>query len=252
MKRALSIAGFDPTGLAGVLVDAVVFSEFGLAPSAAITALTVQDLEVVSEVSPVDPALLGREIEAVLGGPGADCVKIGMLGTGANAEAVARALEGHSPRVVVLDPVLGSTGGTPLLERPGIEVLKRRLIPLCTLLTPNLHEAAALTGLVVKDMGSMREAAGVIVHKLGAGAALIKGGHLEGQPVDLLHDGSKFVEIKGTRLEGPRGIFHGTGCLLSSALAACLVEGLPLQTAATRAKAYIEATLEKRGARREV
>ncbi len=245
-KRALSVAGFDPTGWAGLLADVGVFSDFGLGAAGAVTALTVQDLVRVTEVRPVGAALLGAQVEAALGAPGLSGMKIGMLGTGANAKMLAEIIGRGGPGVVVLDPVLGSTGGVPLLDEEGVEVLKRRLLPLCTLVTPNLGEAGLLSGLDVRDASSMREAARLICLELGAGAALVKGGHLEGAPVDILYDGREFQELRGRRLTGPAGAFHGTGCILSSAAAAGLVRGCTLGSAVEEAKRYTEKTLEKR------
>lgn len=245
-KRALSVAGFDPTGWAGVLADVGVFSDLGLGAAGAVTALTVQDLVRVSGVRPVAAALLGAQVEAALSAPGVEGMKIGMLGTGANAAVLAKIIGRGGPGVVVLDPVLGSTGGVPLLDEEGVEVLRERLIPLCTLVTPNLGEAGLLTGLDVRDAPSMREAARFICNELGAGAALVKGGHLEGAPVDILFDGSGFQELRGRRLAGPAGAFHGTGCILSSAAAAGLIKGLKLCAAVEQAKRYTEKTLEKR------
>ncbi len=245
-KTALSIAGFDPTGWAGVLADVGVFRDFGLGASSAVTALTVQDLESVSDVRPVEPGLLGAQIESAFRAQAVSGVKIGMLGTGANVEAVAKALQKHGPHVAVLDPVLGSTRGAPLLDKDGINILKNRLMPLSSLVTPNLGEAAALTGLEVADAPSMREAARIISHEFGAGAVLVKGGHLKGLPVDILYDRKVFQEFPGKRLAGPAGAFHGTGCLLSSAITAGLITGLTLFHAVKEAKAYVEKTLRKR------
>jgi len=246
LRRALTIAGFDPTGWAGVLADAGVYSDFGLGSAGVVTALTVQDLERVQEVRPVDALLLSAEIESALSSPLVSGVKIGMLGTGANVEAVADMIERHEPCLVVLDPVLGSTGGLPLLDKDGVKILRDRLLPLCTLVTPNLSEAATLTGREVNDIHSMREAAVIIYNELGPDAVLVKGGHLGTAPLDLLHDGTDFHELAGKRIHGPAGAFHGTGCLLSSAVTAGLVSGLGLHDAVERAKRYTEKILEKR------
>ena len=247
-RGGLSVAGFDPTGWAGLLADVGVFSDFGLGAAGAVTALTVQDLERVSEVRPVGAALLGAQTEAALEAPGICGMKIGMLGTGANAKILAEIIGRRGPRVVVLDPVLGSTGGVPLLDEEGVEVLRERLLPLCTLVTPNLGEARVLAGLDVdvRDASTMREAARFICLELGAGAVLVKGGHLDGAPADVLFDGREFQELGGQRLAGPAGAFHGTGCILSSAVAAGLIRGLGLCSAVEGAKRYTEKTLEKR------
>ncbi len=246
MKRAISIAGFDPTGWAGVLADVRVFSDMGLAASAVVTALTVQDLTRVREVAPVEPGLLRGQIESVLTGRGMRAVKIGMLGTGAGAAVVVELLKKTKPNIIVLDPVLTSTAGTPLVDESGLEIIKSSLIPLTTLVTPNIREASVITGRPVTGDKEMREAARDIFNEFKAGAVLVKGGHLRGAPIDLLYDGSVFTEFEGARLSGPARLFHGTGCLLSSAITAGLANGRTLESAVEQAKRYTEKVLNER------
>ncbi|MFQ5427675.1 MAG: bifunctional hydroxymethylpyrimidine kinase/phosphomethylpyrimidine kinase [Thermodesulfobacteriota bacterium] len=247
-RRALSIAGFDATGLAGLLADVLVFQSLGLEAMAVPTAITVQDLESVTDVAPVEPWFISSQIESLFRGPAIDAVKIGMLAAGAGARTVAEALQDkeQSPPVIVLDPVLASTGGTPLIDEEGITVIKDSLIPLCTLVTPNMQEASILSDRLVLDSEDMRQAALAIHNNLKADAVLVKGGHLEGRPLDILFDGSEFTEFEGQRLKGPRGIFHGTGCLLSSAITAGLAKGLALKDAVRQGKDHTAKILMER------
>ncbi len=246
IKKVLSIAGFDPTGWAGVLADCMVFFELGAAPLAVPTALTVQDLLTVTEVNPVEAGILSRQLKSILQSPPIEGVKIGMLGSGEGAAAVAEALQKASPPVIVLDPVFASTAGTPLIDDKGLEVIKKSLIPLSTLLTPNMREASILTGDPVEDTSGMRRAAEKIVSTLRAKAVLVKGGHLTGEAIDILYDGSEFREFKGARLEGPKALFHGTGCLLSSAITVKLAKGASLKEAVRESKDFTKKILLRR------
>jgi len=247
MKKALSIAGFDPSGWAGVLADVRVFFDMGLMASAVVTAETAQDLTSVSTVAPSEPGLLSRQLESVFAGQETSwAVKIGMLGSGEVAEAVAGVLEKTRPRIMVLDTVLASTAGTPLVDEQGLEIIKKRLIPIATLVTPNIEEASLITGRAITCPAEMREAALVFADELQAKAVLVKGGHLKGAPIDILYDGSDFMEFEGQRLRGPAGLFHGTGCILSSALTAGLANGLSMIEAVEEAKIYTEKVLNER------
>jgi len=246
MKKAVSIAGFDPTGWAGVLADVRVFFDMGLLASAVVTAETAQDLTSVSEVTPSDPGLLSRQLESILRGQGTCAVKIGMLGRGDVAEVVAGLLEKTTPPIIVLDTVLASTAGTPLVDEQGLEVIKKRLIPIATLVTPNIGEASVIRGRTITGIEGMRDAAEFFVEDLHAKAVLVKGGHLSGAPLDILYDGSDFTEFEGQRLTGPAGLFHGTGCILSSAATAALANGRSLTEAVEEAKIYTEKILNER------
>ncbi len=246
MKKAISIAGFDPTGWAGVLADVRVFFDMGLMASAVVTAETAQDLTSVSTVVPSEPGLLSRQFESVLAGQAACAVKIGMLGSGEVAEAVAGVLKKTTPPIIVLDTVLASTAGTPLVDEQGLEIIKKRLIPLATLVTPNIREASVITGSSITCPAQMREAALVLADKMQAKAVLVKGGHLNGAPLDILYDGSDFTEFEGQRLSGSAGLFHGTGCILSSAITAGLANGSSLGDAVGKAKGYTEKVLNER------
>ncbi len=242
MISALTIAGSDPSGGAGVQADLRVFASLGIAGWSAVTALTVQNTQGVQAVHPVSADVLAAQIQTVLS-DAADlrAVKIGMLGGAAQVRVVADALRRFRPPNVVLDPILASTGGVPLLDDAGRAALLEELLPLCDLVTPNLAEAGALTGLTVNDVTGMR-AAGERLLALGAKAVLVKGGHLHGAPNDLLfRPGRDSVEYAGGRVETPHT--HGTGCLLSSLIAAGLAHGDELRLALTGAKATLSQAL---------
>ena len=214
---ALTIAGFDPSGGAGVQADLRVFHALGVAGWSAATAITIQNTQGVHGVHLIDADTLHKQLEAVFADARTlGAVKIGMLGGGAQVRAVADALRTWKPGNVVLDPVLASTGGVPLLDDPAA---LDELIPLCDLVTPNLLECAG--------------------H---AGAVLVKGGHAAGNPDDKLYvDGTLVETYPGTRVATPHT--HGTGCALSAAIAAYLALGVPLRIAIARAKEVVSAGL---------
>lgn len=215
----LTIAGSDPSGGAGIQADLRVFAALGVAGLSAVTALTVQNSRGVLSVHPVAPDILAAQLDAVLTDSRPSAVKIGMLGGAAQVSVVADALRRFRPPHVVLDPVLASTGGVPLLDDAGRRLLLSDLLPLCELVTPNVNEAEALTDL----------------WESGAGAILVKGGHRDGPPTDVLTtaDGTR-TEFSGQRIETPHT--HGTGCVLSAAIAANLALGWDLTEAVRQAK----------------
>jgi len=220
---ALTIAGSDPSGGAGVQADLRTFHQFGVYGAAVITLITVQNTVRVSRMEPLDAGLVGEQIDAVLEDLAPHAVKTGALGTAAVIEAMA-ARDFAAPLVV--DPVSFSTQGAPLLSADARSALKRLLLPRAFLVTPNLDEAAELAGIPVRDPESMRHAARRIAD-LGARSVLVKGGHLQGgDAIDILwHDGG-FTEFRSARLETRHT--HGTGCVLSAAIAACLARGIAL------------------------
>ncbi len=246
MKNALAIAGFDPSGWAGLLADAETFRAFGLKGFGVAAALTTQNLTEVKSVMPVEPDFLRREIKTLLDEfDMVDAVKVGMLATPANVRVVSRLLRRGRMKNIVLDPVMRSTGGSALLPREGVKVLIDELLPLTRLVTPNIDEAAVISGIRIKGLAEMETAAKKIF-SLGPGSVLIKGGHLQGPPVDVLYDGKNFYHLRGKRLKGPKGVFHGTGCVLSSAVASALAMGRPLKEAVAEAKKYLEKVLMER------
>lgn len=217
---ALTVAGSDPSGGAGVQADLRAFAALGVAGVSVITALTAQNSQGVRAVFPVPSEQLAAQLETLFTDVSVDAVKIGMLGGAAQVEVVADALRRHCPPNVVLDPLLASTGGVPLLDAEGRAALVERLLPLCDLVTPNVEEAGELTGVAVSDTRSALAAARRLL-KLGVRAVLVKGGHLPGAPVDLLlTDAASPVFFPGERISTPHT--HGTGCLLSAGIAAHL------------------------------
>ena len=241
IPNILSIAGSDPSGGAGIQADIKAISAGGGYAMAAITALTAQNTQGVAGVTLVASEMVRAQIAAIREDIRIDAVKIGMLGSAEIVAAVAEALDGLDA-ALVLDPVMVAKGGDRLLAADAVAALAGRLVPRATVITPNLPEAADLLGEdVAGDLADMERQAGAL-RAQGAGAVLLKGGHLTGEASpDLL------VSDAGTlRLDGPRHATrntHGTGCTLSAALATALGTGLSLENAARRAKAYIAAAI---------
>jgi hydroxymethylpyrimidine/phosphomethylpyrimidine kinase len=223
-----------------VLADAATFRAFGVWPTAAITAVTAQNTLGVDAIAVIEPDLVLAQIEAVVRDIGVDAVKTGMLGSAGVASAVAAGIDGL-PSVVV-DPVLVSSSGTPLLDADGIDVLRSRLVPRATVVTPNLAEAAVLTGLPVGDRDGMAAAAEALVG-MGARAALVTGGHLPGDAVaDCLVSGGRCRWFEAPR--HPSVHTHGTGCVLSAAIAAGLARGDGLDDAVQAGRAAVRRAIE--------
>jgi len=250
LGRVLIIAGSDSGGGAGIQADLKTVTCLGGYAATAITALTAQNTLGVFAIHPVPPDFLRQQIELVLEDIGADCVKIGMLATAEIIEAVADSLEATGGDIpLVLDPVMTAKGGAALLAETAMEALKRRLIPRAALLTPNLPEAEALTGLTIQSAADGEEAARRLL-ALGAQAVLLKGGHASGDVVsDLLvwqggggRDGLGWQGFSSPRLQS--NSTHGTGCTLASAVACGLAQGLPLVSAVARARAYVIRAIE--------
>ena len=258
MKTVLIVAGSDPGAGAGMQQDLKVVTLLGAYGLTVVTALTVQNSSGVQAVHPVAPEVFAAQLEAVLGDFPVDAVKIGMLGTAENVRALASRLKNtndlrgggkglrplapspYSPPVV-LDPVLSASGGFPLLEEAGVEAMREELFPLTTILTPNVPEAARLSGLEVKTLKDLKEAARRL-QALGPRWVLAKGGHLKGEPVDVLCDGRNCYELPGTRLPAPHG--HGSGCALASAIAAHLARGLSVPEAVNRGRELVRQALK--------
>ena len=237
----LTIAGSDPSGGAGIQSDLRTFAAFGMAGLSVIMAITVQSSLGVQAVYPVDAEVVAAQLSALLEDTRPDAVKIGMLGGASQVKAVADVLRRFHPANIVLDPVLASSGGVPLLDAAGRQLLLTELMPLCDLITPNLAEAAQLAGFPVHDNETMH-AAGKALLAMGAKVVLVKGGHLPDIPQDwLLRLGSAPLEYQRPRVHTDHS--HGTGCLLSSAIAACLAGGEELGLAVSRAKALVTAAL---------
>jgi len=233
----LTIAGIDSGGGAGVVADVKTITAHGCWALCAVTAVTAQDTTGVHGCAPVDPAFVVRQIEAVANDIGADVVKTGMLASSATVTAVADALRRLALSPLVVDPVMWSGHGDALLDEAALDALRHDLIPLAGLVTPNLAEAAALAGAPpIGDEAGMVAAAGDIA-SLGPRAVLVKGGHLPGEPVDILWRDGAVVRLAGTRL--PSAHTHGTGCVLSAAIASRLAWGEGMDDAVAGARHYV-------------
>jgi len=236
-SRLLVIAGSDSSGGAGIQADLKTAQAFRVYAQTAVTAVTVQDTKGVAQVHPLPPEVVKAQIEKALGDIGADAIKIGMLGNGGIATAVADALEGVS-LPLVLDTVLLSSSGAALLDEAGIDVLKSRLMRRAALVTPNLPEAEALTGIYPKSEHRLRNAA-MVFKLLGVNHVLFKGGHGEGAVLrDVLWSDGEFTPFEASRQETAHT--HGTGCTLATAIACGLAQGMALKDAVARAHAYVQ------------
>jgi hydroxymethylpyrimidine/phosphomethylpyrimidine kinase len=240
--RVLVIAGSDSGGGAGIQADIKTITAFGAYAATAITALTAQNTLGVHAVHMVPPDFVARQIAVVLDDIGADVVKTGMLGDAATVEAICDTLTQHAEGVpVVVDPVMVATTGARLLAPDAVAMLRRRLLPMACLITPNLPEAEVLAGMEIPDVAAMHHAARALL-TLGAPAVLLKGGHLPGeQVVDLLATLDGVEEFVAPRIATRHT--HGTGCTLASAVAAGLAQGVGLRDAVVRARAYVWAAI---------
>lgn len=233
MRVALTIAGSDPSGGAGIQADLKTFHQHRVYGAAVITLITVQNTVGVTRVDCLDPELVGQQIEAVLTDLPVAAVKTGALGNAAVIRAVARLVRGP----VVVDPVMVSKHGASLLAVDAVAAMLADLFPVATLVTPNLPEAEALTGMVIRDRASMAEAA----RRIPARAVLLKGGHLAGEASDLLWFDGVERWYPGERYETSHT--HGTGCTYSAAITALLAHGVALPEAVGRAKQYIDGAI---------
>ena len=241
--RILSIAGSDSGGGAGIQADLKTFAALGCFGMTAITAITAQNTCGVTAIHEVSPAILRDQIDAVVQDIGTDAVKIGMLHSREMVQTVAQAIDRHQLSPVVLDPVMVATSGAVLIDQDAIRVLVQELFPRVTVITPNLDEAALLAGFAITSTTDMARAAQVLLD-CGARAALIKGGHLSGDVVfDLLMtDHSQPLWFESPRIASRNT--HGTGCTLSSAIAAWLALGTPLEQAVEQARNFVRQALE--------
>ena len=237
MKRALTIAGSDSGGGAGIQADLKTFAAHGVYGTSAITAVTAQNTLGVMAIHTVPADIVVAQIEAIASDIGTAAVKTGMLATAAIVEAVAAAIEELDLPRVVVDPVMVAKGGSRLLDDDAIETIRAELLPRAMVITPNAEEAAALLNDEVRTLDEARAAAKRL-KDLGPGAVIVKGGHLEGAiAVDVLFDGVRLVELRGPRIDTTST--HGTGCTFASAIAANLALGHDLKTAAEHAKSYV-------------
>ncbi|MTI83955.1 MAG: bifunctional hydroxymethylpyrimidine kinase/phosphomethylpyrimidine kinase [Firmicutes bacterium] len=241
MKIALTIAGSDSGGGAGIQADLKTFAAHGVYGASVITAVTAQNTTGVKGVMEIEPSFVALQMQAVLEDMDVAAVKIGMLSGSEIIRNVALTLQDYPHIPVVLDPVMVAKSGDHLLQPEARQALIDHLFPLAQVVTPNLHEAGVITGFQVRDMEGMQEAARLI-KSMGTGCVLVKGGHLQGDAVDLLFDGTGFVTFSAPRLSNCNT--HGTGCTFSSAIAANLAGGTELKDAVQKAKEYITGAVE--------
>ena len=236
MRTALTIAGSDSGGGAGIQADLKTFAALGVYGVSAVTAITAQNTRGVTSAMALEPWWVIAQIEAVASDFEIAATKIGMLANIAIINAVADAIQRLKLPAIVLDPLMVAKGGDRLLAPSAVDALRDRLIPLATVLTPNVPEAEVLTGLTITSIEDQRVAAARLIG-LGARIVVVKGGHLRGRAVDVWHDGDRMVELDAERVNTPHT--HGTGCTFSSAIAAGLALGHDPEEAARRAKAYV-------------
>ncbi|MCA3130278.1 MAG: bifunctional hydroxymethylpyrimidine kinase/phosphomethylpyrimidine kinase [Betaproteobacteria bacterium] len=242
IPNVLSIAGVDPGGGAGVLADVKTFAALGAYGCGAIAALTAQNTRAVTGIVEVEPEFLRLQLDTLFSDIQIDAVKIGMLANAALITVVAEALRRHRPRFVVLDPVMVAKSGDRLLRAEAIAALKQQLLPLATVLTPNLPEAGDLLGHLVREGSEGQRAAARELHQLGARHVLVKGGHGSGDTLlDVFFDGERFTELPARRIATQNT--HGTGCTLSSAIAALLPQRQHVAEAVAEARAYVLAAI---------
>ena len=243
MKRALTIAGSDSGGGAGIQADLKTFAARGVYGMSVITALTAQNTVGVQGVFDIPPAFVALQIDSIVSDIGVDAVKTGMLSNAAVIEAIAGKVQEYHLSPLVVDPVMVAKGGDALLREDARDALIHALLPLATVVTPNLHEAQVLCGFEITNIPEMRRAAKAI-YQVGPRYVLIKGGHLpvESDAIDLLYDGKAFLEFRSPRLQTRND--HGTGCTFASAIAAELAKGNAMPEAVRIAKEYLTQILQ--------
>jgi len=240
MKTALTIAGSDCSGGAGIQADLKTMTMNGVYAMSAITAMTAQNTTGVRGIQEASPDFLKQQIDAVFEDIYPDSVKIGMVASGALIRVIADRLRYYDAKNVVIDPVMAATSGSALMKNDAVQTLIDELLPLAALVTPNIPEAQVLSGLTIQTKEDMVAAA----KKIGDGchcAVLLKGGHSINDANDLLYENGKFHWFEGKRIDNPNT--HGTGCTLSSAIASNLAKGFDLKEAVQRAKDYISGAL---------
>ena len=240
MKTALSIAGSDSSGGAGIQADMKTMATNGVYAMTAITALTAQNTTGVRAIMEVTPEFLKQQIDAVFEDIRPDAVKIGMVSSAALVEVIAERLVHYQAENIVVDPVMVATSGSVLSQDSAVGVMKEKLLPLATVITPNIPEAQILSGMTIENEQQMEQAAKQIGDSCGC-AVLCKGGHSINDANDLLYADGEFTWFHGKRIDNPNT--HGTGCTLSSAIASNLAKGYDLKTSIQRAKDYISGAL---------
>lgn len=241
MKKLLTIAGSDSSGGAGIQADLKTFSAHGVFGMSVITALTAQNTQGVFAVQDISRDMIAAQIKAVFEDIEVDGVKIGMVSQIPTIEVIAEGLRLYAPQIIVVDPVMVSKSGYHLLNPEAESALIRELLPLATVVTPNIPEAEVMTKMTIRTLSQMEDAAKMI-QQMGAKNVLLKGGHMEGASTDILYDGQSFKYYTAARIATKNT--HGTGCTLSSAITSNLALGYPLHEAVSRAKDYITIAIE--------
>lgn len=240
MKTALSIAGTDPSGGAGIQADLKTLTMNGVFAMSAITALVAQNTTGVREIVEMTPEFLGQQIDVVFEDIPPDAVKIGMVASCGLIEVIAERLRFYQARNIVVDPVMVTTSGDRLISEEAVDTLKARLLPLAAVATPNIPEAEILSGMAIRSEADIEAATRYISGTYNC-AVLLKGGHNVNDANDFLYTGGRGEWFYGTRIDNPNT--HGTGCTLSSAIAANLAKGFGLAESIQRAKAYLSGAL---------
>ncbi|TAN31429.1 bifunctional hydroxymethylpyrimidine kinase/phosphomethylpyrimidine kinase [bacterium] len=239
---ALTIAGSDSGGGAGIQADLKTFAALGVHGTSAITAITAQNTVTVTEIFELPAGLIRAQIAAVVEDIGVQAAKTGMLASSQIIETVARAIEEHGIRALVVDPVMVAKGGARLLRDDAVDALRTRLLPLAAVITPNLPEAEVLLGRTIRTLAERRQAARDLV-ALGPRVAVVKGGHADAEATDVYWDGAQLVELPAARISTSNT--HGSGCVFSAAIAAGLARGLDPLVAVREAKGFISGAIER-------
>ncbi|MFH0933057.1 MAG: bifunctional hydroxymethylpyrimidine kinase/phosphomethylpyrimidine kinase [Nitrospirota bacterium] len=240
MKIALTIAGSDPTGGAGLQADLKVFRAFEVLGLSVVSAITAQNTEGVDSLLPIERDFLEKQLHTLLSDMRPDAIKIGMLFSSWAVELVAEIIKEYSLSNLVIDPVTVSSSGMPLAENGTLDALREILFPLSKLITPNIYEASVLTGVTIENKKNMEEAA-KILKDMGPEVVVITGGHLEEIALDLYYDG-EFHAVEGEKIKGE---YHGTGCAFSAAITASLALGHTPLESVRRAKEFINKAIKK-------
>ena len=243
VARAMTIAGSDSGGGAGIQADLKTFGALGVFGTCAITTITAQNTLGVDAVLETPTSLIEAQIDAIMADIGTDAVKTGMLSSSEIIQTVSERLRFHGLTTAVIDPVMVASTGAPLLREDAVDAMRSVLLPMATVVTPNSREAHVLTEMEVSTVDDLRAAARILVDELGAKNAVVKGGHLDGPATDVLYDGAEFITFTTERIDTPNT--HGTGCTLASAIAAGLAKGLTVPAAVQQAKDYVTESIRQ-------
>jgi hydroxymethylpyrimidine/phosphomethylpyrimidine kinase len=242
IRKALTIAGSDSGAGAGIQADLKTFAALGVYGTSALTAVTAQNTLGVTAIHVLNPKMVAAQIDAVVTDIGAHALKTGMLANAAIVEIVARKVQEHGLRKLVVDPVMVATSGDLLIKKSAVAALRARLLPLATVVTPNIPEAEQLTGMALRTSKDIEAAASRII-AMGAKSVVIKGGHRAGPALDLFYDGKKYRTLYAPRIRTKNT--HGTGCTFSAAMAAYLARGEGVEAAVVLAKKFITSAIAK-------